>query len=97
MSSHHGNGEPPELPDKIHQPKMLKLGTLGEHHHGKIRDDDKGELVMAVGSDVEKGVVIMGFGTSITWMGMTPKQVDQLCTLLKLHKEKLQSGETPEA
>jgi len=49
-----------------------KLGPTGRYQ-GKIAEDDKGECVISIGIKDDK-YVILDFGTSVSWLGMGPKE-----------------------
>lgn len=61
----------------------LNIGGGGEFPDGKIDDSDEGELTMAVGVDRLSKQVIIDFGTSLTWIGMSADEADGLADLLK--------------
>ncbi len=69
------------------------LGPTGEFPRGKINKTDEGELRIAIGSDLEKKVVIMDFGKPTAWLGFPPEVADNLADLLKQHAQRIRKGE----
>lgn len=53
------------------------LGATGEFPEGKIREDDEGEIRLAIAADPGSGNVIIDFGTAVTWLGLPPTQAIQ--------------------
>ena len=51
----------------------MELGATGDYPDGKLGDDDEGEVKIAITTDTDKQVVIIDFGTPVTWMGL-PKE-----------------------
>lgn len=61
-------------------------GALGDFPEGKLTKSDEGAIQFAIGS--KDGKVILDFGTSVHWVGMTPQQAADLAsTLLKRARE----------
>lgn len=58
--------------------KLPKLGKLGSHPEGKIHQEDEGALRLAVFPEKVKGVVIVQFGTQVTWLGLPPPEARAL-------------------
>lgn len=56
------------------------LGPTGRFPGGKLTETDKGEVVFEVGAF--KGKVIVNFGTSLMYMGMSPKEARRFGSLL---------------
>lgn len=52
--------------------EKLGIGAQGVYLRDKIKPDDKGLLAVAMTIDKEKGVIMIDFGTSISWIGLTP-------------------------
>lgn len=46
------------------------LGATGEFSRGKIHASDEGDIRMAVGTDPAGTVVILNFGSPVTWLGL---------------------------
>ena len=55
-------------------------GALGEFPKGKLNKDDEGAIQFAIGAEGDK--VILDFGTSVHWVGMTPQEAADLGSLL---------------
>lgn len=49
-----------------------KAGPTGHFPEGKLNDGDKGEIAIKMG--VDKGRVIIDFGSPLSWIGMQPAQ-----------------------
>lgn len=47
-------------------------GALGDFPEGQIAKDDEGSIQFAIGE--KDGKVVIDFGTSVHWLGMTPQQ-----------------------
>lgn len=57
-------------------------GALGDFPEGQITKQDEGAIQFAVGE--KDGKVVIDFGTSVHWLGMTPQQAADLAsTILK--------------
>lgn len=91
MADHHG-GPSPEKDDGGKRKRMLDellgsaaqfRGALGDHPHGSMRPTDEGAIQFAIG--VEKGKVVIDFGTPVAWVGMPASQAAQLGSLLIKH------------
>ena len=55
-------------------------GALGDYPQGKLTPSDEGAIQFAIG--IEKGKVVLDFGTSVHWVGMSPQQACDLASLL---------------
>jgi len=82
--AHHGNGDS-ALHDLQREKFKEALGATKKFPEGKLNKSDEGEIKFAVGS--EKGKVILDFGTSVTWVGMTPAQAKQVGMALIKHAD----------
>jgi hypothetical protein len=59
---------------KAFQPwNKRELGATGTFSHGKLNDDDQGDLKISVGFDKIDGIVRVDFGKPVGWIGM-PKE-----------------------
>jgi hypothetical protein len=64
----------------------VKLGPTGQYPKGKLTDDDGGELKL--GLTVISGIVVMHFGTEVSWIGLRPEDAEAMAhTLLAKAKE----------
>jgi hypothetical protein len=80
--SHHGpnpfDGE--EGPDFQRRHQLMRdllnttgfRGAIGSHPGGQLTKADEGAIQFAVGE--QDGKVVIDFGTSVHWLGMTPQQ-----------------------
>lgn len=98
--SHHSDGPGPKITDEtikrfFHKgknaqvgiDKILKLGPTGEFPHGKLTPGDKGQIQFTVGRRDDK--VIMDFGTSVKWIGMTADHAREVGKELIKHAKKI--------
>ena len=65
--------------DKIDQFK----GALGDYPMGKLSDEDEGAIRFAVG--VEQGKVVLDFGKSVRWIGMSAQEAANLAAIILKH------------
>ncbi len=56
------------------------LGETGRFTSGTLTPDDEGELRFAV--TASGGKVILAFGTPVEWIGMLPRQAQELAHML---------------
>jgi len=61
------------------------LGATGTFSHGKVQDDDQGDLRMAVAYDKVNGIVRLDFGKQVAWLGLTPESAIDLGRVLMKH------------
>ena len=52
----------------------------GGKHRPKINENDDGPLALAIGH--KDGVVVINFGKRVTWIGLPPKEAQELATLI---------------
>lgn len=70
---HHGrHAEPAREP---------QLGATGDYPAGKLNEHDEGAIQIAVG--MQKGKVVVDFGTPVKWIAMDPKMARQLAESLR--------------
>lgn len=62
---------------------MGKLGATGRFPEGKLASDDEGEIQIGIAQ--KDGKIILAFGKSIAWAGMTPEQAEEIGQLLIDH------------
>lgn len=67
-----------------------KLGPTGEYPDGVLKEDDDGELKMAIGN--KDGRVFMDFGKQVTWIAFEPAGARELAKLLEEHADKAELG-----
>ncbi len=70
--------------------EKLGIGTQGVHLRGKITPDDKGLLAVAMTTNKEKGIIMIDFGTSISWIGLTPDDARTLAKALIERSDELE-------
>lgn len=69
-------------------------GPTDKFPNGKIRLDDKGELMIAIGISKDKGekIVFMDFGVPVTWIGLNPKHAERIGNALLEHAKALRKA-----
>lgn len=70
------------------------IGATAEFPAGKLNKDDEGAIQFAIGQDGDK--VILDFGKSVHWVGMTASQAAELASSLMRAARKVgrKTGET---
>ena len=71
--------------DEMKAYQSQSLGATGEFPRGKLDESDEGEIRIAVSSNVESETVVLAFGKSIEWVGMTPQQAVEIAKCLIRH------------
>jgi len=69
------------------------LGETGRFPDGELNKDDEGEIVFAIAS-TPNGRIIMHFGKSVAWVGMTPDEARSLAKLLEFRADQCEKGVT---
>jgi hypothetical protein len=93
---HHGERDPmdPELRKLFSskQDELLKRFDAEraktaprEYPDGRISGDDEGAVTFKIGSDPNKGVVVIEYSTPTLWVGMQPQQAIELAQVLIKH------------
>ena len=72
---------------------MKKLGKTGDFPEGKISEDDEGGLKMAVGIDGTNSLVVIDFGTPVTWLSMGPDEALELAKKIEEDAVRLKTSE----
>lgn len=70
--------------------EKLGIGAQGVYPRGKITPDDKGLLAVAMTTNKEKGIIMIDFGTSISWIGLTPDDARALAKALIERSDELE-------
>lgn len=89
--SHHAdgselNGPQSEIIRQIREAQAgLGLGSTRRFPNGVVNDIDQGEIKFAIGSDPERELVLLNFGTSIDFLGMKPQEAIEMAQLLIRH------------
>lgn len=65
-----------------------ELGPTGHYPDGKVCPHDKGETVVAIGADLERGLVFMNYGVPTKWVAFPPVQARALAAELLQWAEK---------
>jgi len=60
----------------------LKPGPTGNFPEGKLDDKDKGELVVAIVWSKDYELLLIEFGTSVTFLAMKPEQARNFAQLI---------------
>ena len=73
--------------DKVIGDKVIQtgIGATGKFPEGKLVKHDEGEIRMAVGN--KDGKIVIEFGTSVKWIGMTKEQALALANSLIDHSK----------
>lgn len=89
--AHHSGANPEDPNDPFFNllPE-LKLGATGKFPQGKLREDDEGEIRIAIGH--QDGKVIMNFGKQTVWIGFDSRQARQVAASLIEHAEFIESN-----
>jgi hypothetical protein len=66
---------------------MEKPGPTGRFPDGKLCQNDKGEIAIAVG--INKGQVFLYFGTAVQWVTFPPEIAQKLGVLITENATKL--------
>jgi hypothetical protein len=104
--AHHGPDpfDPPELTPEQQMKRNEKMrelldatgfrGALGDYTEGKLTPQDEGAIQFAIGE--MNGKVIIDFGTSVHWVGMTPQQAADFASAVLKHARTVarKSGQT---
>lgn len=67
--------------------EKLNLGATGKYPQGKISENDEGEL--KVGITTVNNKIVVSFGKSVTWIGMTKEEALGLAEILTERANKL--------
>ena len=65
--------------------RRLALGATGQQSLGKVCDDDRGEIQLAVAHDPAKIKVYLNFGKPVAFVGFTPEQAMEVAESLQEH------------
>jgi hypothetical protein len=91
-ASHHGNPEPrpqfsegqirqmEQLMDRIH--RQVEGNAQRQYSQGRIGADDEGDLAIGIAADKDKQIVIIDFSKPVKWIGLAPKETNDLINLL---------------
>jgi len=69
----------------------LILGPTGDFPEGKVNDDDEGALVM--GMTIMDGVIVLHFGTQISWIGLDVNTARAIAAGLNVKADELEALE----
>ncbi len=64
----------------------MSIGPTGEYPNGKLNREDEGELKLAVG--MQNGIVMIMFGTPVTWFGLKPHEARELSRMILKNADK---------
>lgn len=65
------------------------FGKLNSFSRGKIHAHDEGDLQMGIAN--KDGVVIINFGTPVTWIGLEPDKAEAFAALITKHAKEIRS------
>jgi hypothetical protein len=92
MAQSHGSepfdDEPEDPARKISRSKLMRdllsttdfRGALGTFPEGQMTKTDEGAIQFAIGE--KDGKVVIDFGTSVHWLGISPQQAAEFASLL---------------
>lgn len=69
----------------------LGIGPQGSFPKGKMTPDDKGLLAVVMTTNKEKGIIMIDFGTSLSWIGLTPDDARALAQALIERSDELEA------
>jgi len=69
----------------------LILGPTGDFPDGQANDDDEGALIM--GMMIQDGVIILHFGTKISWIGLDVNTARSIAAGLTVKADELEALE----
>lgn len=78
--SHHGSGEPAEIPEWL---RKSLAQTEGEFPAGRLNPADEGAVAVGIGH--QSGKVVMQFPKNLNWIGFTPEQAIGIAETLIHH------------
>jgi len=95
--SHHSQEDQEKILELGNQFDELKtiLGETGRFTDGQLNSEDEGEIVFAIASTPNNRIIIH-FGKSVAWVGMTPDEARSLATLLEYRADQCEKGVTVE-
>lgn len=95
--SHHSQEDQEKILElgKAFDEMKTVLGETGRFPDGELNKDDEGEIVFAIASTPNNRVIIY-FGKSVEWVGMTPDEARSLATLLEYRADQCEKGVTVE-
>lgn len=88
-SSHKGENGSSILPLATKTNKMSdnQLGATGRFPEGKLNEQDRGELRLAIGT--QNGKLVIDFGTYLSWVALSKEEVIGFIEVLQKKLEKL--------
>jgi hypothetical protein len=78
----------PEEKRRRLEARLFGLGATGEYPHGRLNEEDEGELRCSI--HTEGGKVVLNFGKEVAWIAITPGQARQLAAHLLGMADKLE-------
>ncbi len=95
--SHHSQEDQEKILELGKEFDELKtvLGETGKFPDAKLNSEDEGEIAFAIASTPNNRVIIH-FGKSVVWVGMTPDEARSLAALLEYRADQCEVGVTVE-
>ena len=72
----------------------MNTGPTGDYPIGKMRPDDKGGLNVGISCSVTRRLIIMEFGTTVTWIGVPAAEALEYAKVFR-QKVKEDFGDLP--
>jgi hypothetical protein len=72
--------------------EVNRIGAAGRHRREEDRQDDTGELRVAVGA--HKGRVVLNFGRAVAWLSMDPVEARNVAAMLLERASKVDGKST---
>ncbi len=93
--SHHSQEDQERILELNKEMGDLKtvLGETGKFPDGELNSEDEGEIMFAVAT-TPNNRIIMHFGKTVTWVGMTPAEARSLAALLEYRADQCEKGVT---
>jgi len=60
----------------------MKFGATGSFPQGKLNEDDEGAIQIGIAFDPTNQVVMIKFGTPVTWLGLPPEEAIQFANAI---------------
>jgi hypothetical protein len=60
--------------------------------HGKISPEDEGQLLVAIATDLAKGVIFIAFPKPVKWLGLPLAEAKEIRARLDKHIANLEAG-----
>lgn len=62
--------------------EQLGLGPTGKYPMGKIHECDAGEIAIGIATDLSNDIVVLNFGSPVSWCGLTADEAIEIANCL---------------